>query len=423
MPANMPLSLGLDIGTSGVRGVCINDNLEIVASAKAQVKDSEREALRNPLNWKQMLIEVLADLDQQIQLENIASISVDGQSGTVLLCDDNGDLYSNESRLYNDPPSEETIDYLNNQIGSCPATFGRAYELWDELEPEIGFHIVHQADWIAGLFCGRFDQTDENNALKTGYSPLAKSWGFALERLPFYASALPNVCTPATLIGNATSRFSETLGLKKDCRIVSGTTDGTAGFIAASGLQDLSAGTAVTSLGTTLIIKTVAPSIIESSKFGVYSHKFFDLWVAGGASNSGAGVLLNYFTPQQLDELSKQIDPAIPSPLQYYPLVVEGERFPVNDLKMVSQVTPRPDDDAEFLAGLFESIARIEKQAYETLDSLGAPYPKCIKTVGGCSLNEVWTEIRSRVLNTEVITAKYTDAAYGSALISQLDRQ
>ena len=36
--------------------------------------------------------------------------------------------------------------------------------------------VIHQADWIAGHFSGRFDVSDENNALKTGYDPVARRW-------------------------------------------------------------------------------------------------------------------------------------------------------------------------------------------------------------------------------------------------------
>ncbi len=419
MSANNTLSLGLDIGTSGVRGICIKNNYRIVASARAGIQDSSREALRNPFNWKGMLNHVLADIGRQINPADVASISVDGQSGTVLLCDDEGGLFENTSLLYNDTPSEQTVNELTTLIGSCPATLGRAFELWKKLGQPEKFHVVHQADWIAGLFCGRFNQSDENNALKTGYSPLTKSWNFPQEKLPFNEAALPAVRMPSSLMGMATTDFSKSAGLSIKCRLVSGTTDGTAGFIAASGLQNLSAGTAVTSLGTTLVIKIVADKDIESAQFGVYSHKLMDVWVAGGASNSGAGTLLNYFSPHQLDELSRQIDPIVASPLNYYPLIVKGERFPVNDLEMVSRVEPRPDNDAEFLSGLFESIARIEKQAYETLDSLGAPYPTIIKTVGGGSHNEVWTKIRERILGVQVITAEQPSAAFGSALIAQ----
>lgn len=416
---NRPLYLGLDIGTSGVRGICIDNKLEIHATASASIKETHRSALRNPLTWKALLIQVLTDLAKEIKLENIEAISVDGQSGTVLLCNAKGELFAETSLLYNDSPSAETIEYLKNTVGACPATLGRAFELWNILEKPAEFYIAHQADWIAGLFCDRFNQSDENNALKMGYSPLTRRWNFAEDKLPFSAKALPIVSTPSSLIGKAKSQFSNDMGLSENCRIVAGTTDGTAGFIAASGLHGLSEGTAVTSLGTTLVIKTVSQRDIESIKYGVYSHKLLDIWVAGGASNSGAGVLLDFFTPEEMNKLSKEIDPAVPSPLKYYPLLVKGERFPVNDLQKTSLIEPRPEDNAEFLAGLFESIANIEKQAYETLDKLGAPYPQVIKTVGGGSYNKIWTKIRKRVLNTDVMTAEHPDAAYGAALIAQ----
>jgi len=34
-------------------------------------------------------------------------------------------------------------------------------------------HMLHQADWISGKLSGRFDRSDWNNALKTGYDPVA----------------------------------------------------------------------------------------------------------------------------------------------------------------------------------------------------------------------------------------------------------
>ncbi|MEE9327886.1 MAG: FGGY-family carbohydrate kinase [Cocleimonas sp.] len=416
---NQNLSLGLDIGTSGVRGICINERQEVVAMAKSSFTDESREALRNPLNWKKMLSAVLSELDELIHLKNVISLSVDGQSGTVLLCDADGKLFDNISLLYNDEPSDKTISVLTQSIGSCPASLGRAYQLWNTLGQLQTFYIVHQADWIAGLLCGNFNLSDENNTLKMGYSPQQKMWDFDQSKLPFNPQSLPKVTTPAVLKGKSITPFAKQLGFSKECKVVTGTTDGTAGFIAASGIQNLAIGTAVTSLGTTLVIKTVSAKDINSMKFGVYSHKLFDVWVAGGASNSGAGVLLKYFTAEQLTELSKRIDPFIPSPLKYYPLLVKGERFPINDLQMTSQVVPRPNDDAEFLAGLFESIAGIEKQAYETLDSLGASYPTMVQTVGGGSFNNIWTSIRARVLGVEVVTAKHPEAAYGSALIAQ----
>ena len=36
--------------------------------------------------------------------------------------------------------------------------------------------LLHQADWIAGMLLGALRHSDENNALKTGYDPIARRW-------------------------------------------------------------------------------------------------------------------------------------------------------------------------------------------------------------------------------------------------------
>ena len=62
----------------------------------------------------------------------------------------------------------------------------------------------------------------------------------------------------------------------------------------------------------------------------------------GGASNTGGAVLKEFFTSEQLKELSAQIDPDQSSGLDYYPLTKPGERFPVNDPRLEPRLTPRP---------------------------------------------------------------------------------
>lgn len=74
-------------------------------------------------------------------------------------------------------------------------------------------------------------------------------------------------------------------------------------------------------------------------------------WLVGGASNTGGAVLRQYFTSEQLQQLSAKIDPSQPSGLHYYPLTKPGERFPVNDPQLQPQLAPRPADDAQFLQG------------------------------------------------------------------------
>jgi D-ribulokinase len=416
--ANQPLYLGLDAGTSGIRVACVDARGKSVASASTRYLD-KREA-RSPAAWKAAVLEVLDDIAGKIGMDAVAGIAVDGQSGTALLCDDEG-LPLSEPLFYNEPASAEIIAALSSDLdigtADVPATLGRLTELWSVNKPKH-FRAIHQADWIAGLFCQRFDFSDENNALKAGYDPEAGDWGFDSACLPFPAIALPKVYAPATDVGGVTDNFRQEFGLSEECRIFTGTTDGTAGFLAASGLEQLKPGTAVTSLGTTMVIKSINAKRVDMPGFGIYSHKLFENWIAGGASNTGGGALLKHFSASEMTTLSTQIDPMTQSDLDYYPLVTTGERFPVTDPDMTDRSSPRPDDAALFLAGLFESIARIEKRGFDVLQDYGVPYPSRVMTVGGGSRNETWLKIRARVLKTEVVAATETEAAYGAALIA-----
>ncbi|MBT3533694.1 MAG: FGGY-family carbohydrate kinase [Rhodospirillaceae bacterium] len=412
------LFLGLDAGTSGIRAVCVDRYGANVAGARTAYQDDA--AARLPDVWKAGVFEVIAALSRQIALARVQGIAVDGQSGTALLCDDHGTPLS-PAMFYDEPPSDHAIELLTASLHlghqQVPATLGRITDLWSANKPGR-FHAVHQADWIAGLFCGRFDFSDENNSLKLGYDPTTAGWKFDTTPLPFDARALPTVFPPATGIGRVNKSIAEQYGFSPKCQVFTGTTDGMAGFIAASGLDSLDQATAVTSLGTTLVLKTISPRRVDVAEFGIYSHKLFDKWVAGGASNAGGGALLRHFSPDEMTSLSRQIDPDVASGLDFYPLVSKGERFPVLDNDLLDRTTPRPESDVEFLAGLFESIARIEKTGFDLLREYGVPFPTSVKTVGGGSQNETWLKIRQRILGVPVVAADEAEAAHGAALLT-----
>ena len=176
-------------------------------------------------------------------------------------------------------------------------------------------------------------------------------------------------------------------------------------------------GIGVTTLGTTLVLKQLSAQRIEAPEYGVYSHRYGDLWLVGGASNAGAGVLRRYFDDAQLAALSMRIDPLKHSPLDYYPLTGTGERFPVNDAQLPPRLEPRPNSDVEFLHGLLQGLAHIEMDGYARLAGLGAPTLKRVVTNGGGAKNDSWRIMRERLLGVPVSTASHCEAAYGSALL------
>ncbi len=229
-------------------------------------------------------------------------------------------------------------------------------------------------------------------------------------------SFLPEVWEPGKAIAPVQPSIANQFGLPSTCLVCTGTTDSIAAFLASGATFP---GEAVTSLGSTLVLKLLSKTFVENGHYGIYSHRLGDLWLVGGASNTGGAVLQQFFTPAELDELSAQISPEIESPFDYYPLTKPGERFPINDAQLAPRLEPRPGDRIEFLHGLLESMARIEAKGYRLLQELGASPLLHVYTAGGGAKNRAWTAIRSRQLGIPVSPSNHTEAAYGTALLAQ----
>src|SRR5512143_3662072 len=274
---------------------------------------------------------------------------------------------------------------------------------------------LNQADWLAGLLTGRVGMSDYHNALKLGLDLDTLQWPAWVEYLAD-VDYLPVPIAPGAPLATMSRPRARYLGVDPACMVHAGTTDSIAAFLAA-GVSG--SGDAVTSLGSTLVLKLLSDKRVESTEHGVYSHWFGRRWLAGGASNAGGAVLRQFFDDRQLAALSERIDPAVASPLDYLPLPKVGERFPVNDPTLAPRLSPRPADDADFLHGLLESLARIEKQGYSLLARLGATPLGRVETAGGGASNPAWTRIRQRLLGVPVCRAAHTEAAYGAALLAR----
>ncbi len=412
----MTFFLGIDFGTSGARGCVIDDCQSIVWEQRVAYPIP---ADQTPDDWRAALLALLGSLPQNIA-GNLQGIAIDGTSGTVLLCDDSlaplaPALLYNDSRAQQQAAQLRTIAPAGHTVSG--ATSGLAKLLWLTQQPgaEQAAHFLHQADWLTALLSGQPGISDHHNALKTGYDVENLCWPDWLLALP-HSHLLPQVVAPGAAIGRIRPDIAGHFGIAPGCVIHAGTTDSIAAFIA-SGVGEIGVG--VTSLGTTLVLKQLSQKRIEAPEYGVYSHRYGDLWLVGGASNTGAGVLRQYFDDARLAALSEQIDPLQDSPLDYYPLPSPGERFPVNDPALAPRVEPRPADDAAFLHGLLQGLSRIEAAGYTRLAELGAPPLQRVATNGGGTKNATWGRMRERLLGVPVGVAKHSEAAYGSALLAK----
>jgi sugar (pentulose or hexulose) kinase len=416
--------LGLDLGTSGCRGIAIDEQAEVVSeyALPLPVPESPRpgEYQQVPELWWQAVVQVLRRLSQACADYQIEAIAVDGTSSTLLLCDELGQPLT-PGLMYNDKRSLQAVGKLRQlaPAGSPVLSASSSLAKLLHLLPAVStrpVYALHQADWIMGRLCGRFPISDENNCLKMGYDPVERCWPKWFEALNLPQGCLPKVYPSATPVAAIDRSITEETGLTSATNVITGTTDSNAAFLA-TGANDI--GDAVTSLGTTLVLKILSDKPVYDSDYGVYSHRLGDRWLVGGASNSGGAVCRHFFTDKQMLEMSASLDPGKRSGLDYYPLLNPGERFPINDPDFVPRLSPRPVDDTDFFQGILEGLTDIEAAGYRLLHELGAPMPKRIISIGGGAINEPWRRMREKAIGVPVIRARQLATAYGSALLAK----
>jgi D-ribulokinase len=407
--------IGIDVGTSGVRAAALADDGATQGSAAvAMTAFGDATA---PATWWTCVRAVISKLGSSCDLSQVRALAVDGTSGTMLAVDRVGEPVG-PARMYDEPCTDEAViraiaEHAPTESATRGATSALARALMMQSRPGVR-HMLHQADWISGKLSGRFDRSDWNNALKTGYDPVAARWPDWIERTGADLAKLPVVLKPGAAIGQVSAE-AVGLGVPESAIVHAGTTDGCASFLATGASE---AGDGVTALGSTLVVKLLCGHPIFAPEFGIYSHRIGDTWLAGGASNTGGKVIEQFFARDRLATLSARMTPERPTGLNYYPLPKPGERFPINDPKLPPRLEPRPEDDTTFLQAILEGVAEVEALAYRKLAELGAPPLRSVRTVGGGAANSAWTKIRQRKLAAPFKSAESQEASVGVARLA-----
>lgn len=418
MSSDNELFIGIDIGTSGVRAVCTDSDM--VQHSMASMSFTDISGSRTEASvWAQAVELVLSELFRSVSPQSVKAIAVDGTSGTIIMTDPKGHPLC-DAMMYNDTCEDaEILGSIKKHAPENSAAHGASSGLAKAIllsRSHPGALIQHEADWIASALSGQNGLSDENNSLKTGYDPVTGRWPDWLDETEIKRSQLPKVLRAGEPIGMAQGWLAKQCGLSETVLVVAGTTDGCASFLATGAAEP---GDGVTVLGSTLTLKLLSDRPIYSPLYGIYSHKIGNTWLAGGASNTGGRVLDHYFERNALESMSATINTTTETGLDYYPLVVPGERFPINDSTLLPKLDPRPIDDSQFLKGMLEGISAIEKLAYGRLEELGGPPLRTVRTMGGGANNKAWTQIRENFLGVPFSDCLSDHAATGAAVLAK----
>ena len=457
--------LGIDVGTSGLRACVVKKELDahqtdhkilIECSVKlepAKNNDSTGQVLQDPFLWLDALDNLLIELKSRFDLLQITHLIIDATSSTVLLSNNLGKPLT-KALMYNDNHAKQPALQIEKAYQKYQKTMNQSEVLQDSSQVALGASstlakvlsllesnqqatnpiICHQADFINTYLCGSLNITDENNALKLGYDLINEAWPvWVTDLLAKYSPTceLPMVVKPGSYLGEITPQISSKYGFNSKLRVMAGTTDSIAGFLA-SGANQL--GDTVTSLGSTIAIKALSEKPIYNAKYGLYSHRLNNFWLVGGASNAGGQVLLNYYSLDQLKWLNNQITEADintflkSEPENYYPLSSVGERFPISNSQLKPKLPDLPicnsdeitlsseclEAHKQFLLKLLYGLTLIEKQSYQRLSEMGCEHIKDIYSVGGGTQSKIWMALRQQqIKSVQFLSAKQLQAAFG----------
>ena len=384
--------LGIDLGTSGVRIVILNEEGHLLYSAEKLYKTGINYAQ----DWEECCRNLILGIPSEIS-KTLKLCCVDGTSGTLVACEYDGNPIGEALPYYISCPEQKKLllDLVTDQnlASTVNSSLARALRLTEK----YGYNLIlrHQADWISGWLLDDWRFGEAGNNLRLGWNLIEEKWPLDFYKLPWYDS-LPKILKSGSILGKISSQKAKNLGLPKSLEIIAGTTDSNAAVLS----TDATDKEGITVLGSTIVIKCFNSQPINYE--GITNHFVSGKWICGGSSNAGGAVLKKFFNEEELKELSNQINPYKSSGLFYRPLPRTGERFPISDPDLEAILEPRPISDSLYLHGLLEGLARIEAEGWALFAKIGLSIPKQIITIGGGAGNPQWRKIRERIIGIPI---------------------
>lgn len=389
--------LGIDCATQSTRSVLIDSDGLIYARHTIDLAPVQRGAdgrlTQDPESWLTAIDGQIEYALNEAKAQNlvIAGASISATSGTFVLTNQDGEPIA-PAAMYND--------------GRAGNPLARAEKIIEEVGAGA-YLFAHTPEYIVAHLTGQPLQavaTDWSHAMKTGVDLHAKVWNIgAIDTAKKSSITLPSVVAPGALLGRTKSG---------DIPLYAGMTDGCTAQISvgATGI-----GSAVSTLGTTLVLKVVGDKEIAGA--GFYSHLLpKERWLGGAASNLGGISFEKY--QNEIKSWDQKAAEHGPATYALYPLVGTGERFPVANKDMKCIATGTAQNEIDEYRAILEGIAFAERYSFEILERAGAQISGAIYSAGGGSRSAIWSEIRATVMNRPVATVKDSGSDLGAAKIA-----
>ena len=420
--------LGIDLGTSSLKGLLMNKSGEVVAFAGYDyplLHPNKGYSEQNPEEWVKACENVFKALsekvgDFKVELEGIA---ISGQMHGLVTLDEEENVVR-PAILWNDTRTTKQCTEIMEGFGDrlITITKNKALEgftlpkiLWmQEEERELWAKVAHimlPKDYLIFRLTGEF-ATDYSDAAGTLLLDVAaKKWSDEmLAKDNIDEKILPKLYNSTDCVGKIKAEYQKGFGFEKEVKVMGGGADNAC---AAVGSGIVSNGIGMVSIGTSGVFLSYEDEAHSkySGRLHLFNHGIPDAYYSMGVTLA-AGHSLNWFKEtfapkESFEELLSDIDkiPAGSDGLLFAPYIV-GERTPYADSKVRGSFT-RIDTThtrAHFARAVLEGITFSLRDSMELMSELTAKKFDKILSVGGGSKNKDWLQMRADIFDTEIIT-------------------
>ncbi|MFN0192761.1 MAG: xylulokinase, partial [Aestuariivirga sp.] len=414
--------LGLDIGTSSVKAILIDDKRKVVASASAALKVSRPHAgwsEQNPQDWWKATNAAVAALRRAKPkaVAAVAGIGLSGQQhGATIL--DSSDKPLRPAILWNDARSFAECEEIERReprsrdiTGNIAlAGFTAPKLVWvKKHEPRVfekTAKVLLPKDYVRLCMTGEYasDMSDSSGTLWLNIA--RREWSDEmLAATDMSRDQMPKLYEGTEATGQLTASVAKAWGMPKRPVVAGGGGDNPASACGIGAVRD---NVAFVSLGTSGVLFVSNDRFRPNAGKAIHAfcHAVPNAWHQMGVILSAAGSLewlaglLKTPAPKLTSAIGEKI--AGPSPVLFLPYL-SGERTPVADARARGIfMRLAHESDAKVLThAVLDGVAFAFRDSLEALHEAGTRLER-VMAVGGATRSALWMKIIATVLGIPI---------------------
>ncbi|MDR3438041.1 xylulokinase [Telmatospirillum sp.] len=432
--------IGIDLGTSSVKGVLMTEDQTVVGSASAGLTVSRPKpgwSEQDPEDWWQATLAVLDSLAaaHPAEIRAVEAIGLSGQMhGATVLGDK--DQVLRPAILWNDTRSAAECGDLETAFPEIRAITGNVVMpgftapklLWlARHEPDVFSRIkmvLLPKDFIRLRLTGDY-VSDMSDAAGTGWLDVGRrAWSDpALEHCGLSRGQMPRLVEGSAISGTLLPELAVRYGMERTVVVAGGGGDNAS---AACGIGAVRPGNAFLSLGTSGVLFATTEKFSPNTAAGVHAfcHAVPATWhqmgviLAATDSLQWLSRLSGIKAPQMTAALGESLSG--PGEVMFLPYL-GGERTPHNEARLRGAFIGlgHATDYNALTQAVLEGVAFAFRDCLRVLSDAGTAIPRAW-AVGGGSQSRLWLKIIAAVLDRPLDLPAEGDlgAAFGAARLA-----